>query len=81
MKIQLFATICAAALCFSSGLNGQDWAKYSFENLHRDVCQSPDEIWRKIPWKTDLVDAQHAAIAESKPIFIWAMDGHPLGCT
>jgi len=28
-----------------------------------------------------VLDAQAAAAREGKPIFIWAMDGHPLGCT
>jgi len=28
-----------------------------------------------------VLDAQAAATREGKPIFIWAMDGHPLGCT
>jgi hypothetical protein len=40
-----------------------------------------DEPWRTIPWKIALLDAQRAAAQEGKPIFIWAMDGHPLGCT
>ncbi len=43
----------------------------------------PDKsaLWRTIPWKIDLLDAQQRASRERKPIFIWAMDGHPLGCT
>jgi hypothetical protein len=40
-----------------------------------------DDPWRTIPWKTSLLDAQNAAAEQSKPLFIWAMDGHPLGCT
>lgn len=48
----------------------------------RNVCQtSPDEPWRTIPWKISLIEAQNLAAESRKPIFIWAMDGHPLGCT
>jgi len=49
--------------------------------LHRSLTPSETPTWRTIPWKISLLDAQRAAIAQKKPIFIWAMDGHPLGCT
>ena len=51
-----------------------------FRQLHAKL-QPGDATWRTIPWKIDLLDAQRAAAKERKPIFIWAMDGHPLGCT
>lgn len=52
-----------------------------FEMLHQQLQPSRDEVWRSIPWKISMLDAQAAAAREKKPIFIWAMDGHPLGCT
>ena len=52
-----------------------------FETLHQQLQPSGDEVWRSIPWKISMLDAQAAAAREKKPIFIWAMDGHPLGCT
>jgi hypothetical protein len=51
-----------------------------FKELH-DELQPKDEPWRTIPWKIDLLNAQQIAAKEKKPLFIWAMDGHPLGCT
>ena len=51
-----------------------------FQELHQQL-QPADEPWRTIPWKIALLDAQRAAAQSHKPIFIWAMDGHPLGCT
>jgi hypothetical protein len=42
----------------------------------------PDEVrWRAIPWQTDLRDARRLATESRKPIFLWAMNGNPLGCT
>ena len=38
------------------------------------------ELWRDIPWKVSLVEAQNLAAKEKKPLFIWSMDGNPLGC-
>ena len=52
-----------------------------FQKLHRELQPNPKATWRTIPWKTSVLDAQAAAAREGKPIFIWAMDGHPLGCT
>lgn len=46
------------------------------------VRPRPDEVrWQAIPWQTDLWQARRLAIAEHKPIFLWAMNGNPLGCT
>ncbi len=33
-----------------------------------------------IPWETDLWAARKKAAAAGKPIVLWEMDGHPLGC-
>ena len=52
-----------------------------FQKLHRELQPDPKAMWRTIPWKTSVLDAQAAAAREGKPIFIWAMDGHPLGGT
>ena len=53
----------------------------TFKQLLKELQPAPDEPWRTIPWKIALLDAQQTAAKENKPIFIWAMDGHPLGCT
>ena len=52
-----------------------------FTSLHRDLQPTGEETWRMIPWKTSLLEAQALAAKEKKPLFLWAMDGHPLGCT
>ena len=35
----------------------------------------------KIPWQTDFVKARNQAEKENKPLFVWMMNGNPLGCT
>jgi hypothetical protein len=52
-----------------------------FKTLHAQLQPAKDEPWRTIPWKVSLIEAQAAAARDGKLIFIWAMDGHPLGCT
>jgi hypothetical protein len=33
-----------------------------------------------VPWLTSLWEARKVAAKEGKPILLWEMDGHPLGC-
>jgi hypothetical protein len=40
-----------------------------------------EDLWAKIPWAADLWQARRVAAAQGKPILLWEMDGHPLGCT
>ena len=51
-----------------------------FRTLHEQLRPPADEVWRKVPWKVSLVEAQNEAARLKKPIFIWSMDGNPLGC-
>jgi hypothetical protein len=33
-----------------------------------------------IPWEISLWEARKKAAAAGKPVLLWEMDGHPLGC-
>ena len=68
-------------LSLTAGAARGELTQSEFERLHREVRPGAKEPWRTIPWKISLLDAQRLAAKEKKPIFIWAMDGHPLGCT
>ena len=75
--------LCAAVVQLGSPLpaQGGELTDAEFRRLHRKLQPAADEPWRTIPWKIALLDAQKTAAKEKKLIFIWAMDGHPLGCT
>ena len=75
------ALLCISILSAAGLANAADLTPAEFEKLHKQLQPSPDEPWRTIPWKISLLDAQALAAEQQKPIFIWAMDGHPLGCT
>jgi hypothetical protein len=46
------------------------------------VLPTADENrWLEVPWRTDLGSALKEAERERKPVYMWVMDGHPLGCT
>lgn len=51
-----------------------------FAELHSSLVPK-NALWKTVPWETALLKAQNMAARQGKPIFIWSMDGHPLGCT
>jgi hypothetical protein len=52
-----------------------------FHELQATLTPAEDVTWRRIPWRIELLAAQREAAQQNKPLFVWAMDGHPLGCT
>ena len=43
---------------------------------------SEDELrWRQVPWHDNLADGLADASVARKPLLLWLMNGHPLGCT
>lgn len=73
--------LAAVGLFLVKPWSDRNAAEEAFWKLHGQLQPGSDEPWRTIPWKIKLLEARKAAAGEGKPIFIWAMDGHPLGCT
>jgi hypothetical protein len=71
----MIALLLTAMLASQDGLSEGDCRK-----LHESLKPPVAELWRDIPWKVSLVEAQNLASREKKPLFIWSMDGNPLGC-
>ena len=76
MMDPMVSLLVALVLTGGDGITGEE-----FRTLHRNLQPAADAPWRTIPWSISLLKAQALAGRERKPIFIWAMDGHPLGCT
>ncbi|MCY2971715.1 MAG: hypothetical protein NTZ30_13715 [Planctomycetota bacterium] len=52
-----------------------------FNKLHSIIKPNLDEEkFMQIPWMIDLWEARKKAASEDRPILLWEMDGHPLGC-
>lgn len=73
---------CLGMLLAASLLPAADPIKPAqFEKLHALIKpQASEEKFMEIPWLTNLWEARKKAAAEGKPILLWEMDGHPLGC-
>ena len=53
-----------------------------FDKLFALIRPAAEESkWLQVPWRTDLTAARQEAAAAGKPLLLWEMDGHPLGCT
>jgi hypothetical protein len=40
-----------------------------------------EEAWLSIPWRVNLFQARKDSVEQGKPLFLWLMNGHPMGCT
>jgi hypothetical protein len=78
-RLLLFAIAAAPLAALGSAvppLSDADAAKL------RKVIRPLDgeDPFATIPWETNLWEARRKAAAAGKPILLWEMDGHPLGC-
>ncbi len=72
--------ITAALLTLPSVLTAEGLTKAKFDELRNTLIPPEGESWTTIPWNLDLLDAQAKAGEKRKPLFIWAMNGHPMAC-
>jgi hypothetical protein len=62
---------------FEPTLSSSNW-----EAWRDHVWPSADELaFEQIPWIPVLRDGVREADAQGKPLLVWMMNGHPLGCT
>ena len=87
MPIFKYANISALIVTVVFGAASQVFgvapiSETQFEKIRTLVKpKSSEQNWEKISWRTSLWEARQQAAAEGKPILLWEMDGHPLGCT
>ena len=43
--------------------------------------RADEEKWLAVDWRSELAAARFEANEARKPLFLWLMDGDPLGCT
>ncbi len=54
----------------------------NYEVWRDHIMPETNELaWDQIPWLTTFKDGILAANAADKPLLLWTMNGHPLGCT
>ena len=80
MRIHHFL-LALTVIIAATTAKGDELTEAEFLKLHAELQPDDSALWRSVPWKTSVLNAQQIAAEQKKPIFIWAMDGHPLGCT
>ncbi|MED5461655.1 MAG: hypothetical protein VYC03_03480 [Pseudomonadota bacterium] len=88
---KFFAGTVSTLLCLLSGIDLQaaDGEALSAPKLSAEgakfrelVVPNPSEAsYRKIPWRTSILQGIVEAQKHDKPVMIYLMNGHPLGCT
>lgn len=51
------------------------------ERVDRMLPSVEENKWLEIDWQTDLLKARQNANDQRKPMFMWMMNGHPMGAT
>lgn len=58
-----------------------EWSKEDQSIVQQILPTTKESAWLTISWRTNLWEARKEAAKSGKPIYLWEMDGHPLGCT
>ena len=59
-----------------------DLTKENYQLWRDHILPETNEMaWTEIPWLTTFKDGILAADNAGKPLLLWTMNGHPLGCT
>lgn len=78
---RLIVLVPALGLTATSG-GAQELTAEACTTVRAAVLPSEDdERWRSIPWHDTLGTAVLEADEQQRPVLLWAMNGHPLGCT
>jgi hypothetical protein len=74
-----------AALCLTAAAalaQQHELTEASFSRWKQYLQQSAQEQrWQEISWHAVFWEGVQRARAQDKPILLWVMNGHPLGCT
>jgi len=71
--------VCTLIVVENRVVAQEELGEKRFKELMESIV--PAENLSPIDWQPDLLEAQKMALEQKKPMFIWSMDGHPLGCT
>ena len=74
--------LLAALVALGSAQSAEPIDTAQFDKLHALIKpHAAEQKWTEVSWLANLWEARRQAAAQGKPILLWEMDGHPLGCT
>lgn len=70
------------AACLPSAAAAAELNEGNFEQWRDRIVPAAEELgYAQIAWRTSYWEAVIEAQEHVKPILLWTMNGHPLGCT
>ena len=72
------------AILFSCAKNKQEYLLNDMTyNMWKEFIKPTKEelAWAQIPWRSTFYDGLIDSDRQQKPLLLWVMNGHPLGCT
>ena len=72
----------AAAGCVGPASSVPDLGRQELSYWRKQILPAESELaWMKIPWRPSFAEGIIEARAQGRPLLLWVMNGHPLGCT
>ncbi|MEE9311103.1 MAG: hypothetical protein V3V10_01700 [Planctomycetota bacterium] len=69
-------------LPLAATFNAEELTTKSYKKVRDSILPTETEKeWRKIEWQPTFWDGVIKAQKDDKPIMLYAMNGHPFGCT
>ena len=81
MNRAFIAALLLAPGAFGLAQSIPDITPKEFRELQDSLLPRQPEKWQTVPWKINLLEARELAAKSGKPLFMWSMNGNPLGCT
>ena len=73
----VLAIACGEPAPSSADLNADTYAAYRDQILPSEA----ESAWQQIEWYPSYAEGLREASKQQKPVLLWVMNGHPLGCT
>ena len=86
MRVPRFLCLLLAAALAACGNEPQDPTPTmdveKLDEYRARILPTDAEVrWSTIDWLPTYTDGLKASSAQDKPLLLWVMNGHPLGCT
>lgn len=80
--LQMWRLSLVVACSLIGGLPVVAQTALSLDARVASVLPTPQEdLWLTIPWRSNLMQARLEAQRLNRPLFLWVMNGNPMGCT
>ena len=74
--------LLTAAGCVGSASSVPELGGHDLSYWRERILPAESELaWMKIPWRPSFHEGLLEARSQGRPLLLWVMNGHPLGCT